>query len=86
MNILTTCGLSARYLTDWAGSGSRLKALKFDLRAPNHPGDVMVMSGEVTGLEPEPSGAMATIAIRGSNRLGVHTSGTATLLLPGRVD
>jgi acyl dehydratase len=86
MNILTTCGLSARYLTDWAGTGSRLQELKFDLRAPNHPGDVMVMSGEVVALELQPPGALATIEFRGTNRLGVHTSGTATLALPGRAD
>ena len=28
MNILTTSGLSARYLSDWAGPGSRLKTIK----------------------------------------------------------
>jgi len=82
MNILTTCGLSARYLTDWAGANSRLRTLQFDLRAPNHPGDVMVMTGEVVALSPQPPGNLVTVEFEGSNRRGVHTSGTATLTLP----
>jgi hypothetical protein len=83
MNILTTSGLSARYLSDWAGAGSRLKTIKFNLMAPNFPGDVMVMGGEVTGIETAPEGATVTVAFNGSNRQGYHTAGTATLALPG---
>lgn len=82
MNILTTCGLSARYLSDWAGVGNRLKTIKFNLRAPNFPGDVMVMGGEVTRIEVEPKGALVSVAFKGRNRLGYHTSGEATLGLP----
>ena len=47
MNILTTCGLAGRYLTDWAGPGSRLQKLSFKLMAPNVPGDTMVFKGAV---------------------------------------
>lgn len=82
MNILTTSGLSARYLTDWAGGESRLGALKFNLMTPNFPGDVMVMKGEITALDCEQSEVTVTVAFRGENRQGVHTSGTATLTLP----
>ncbi len=83
MNILTTSGLSARYLSDWAGAGSRLKTIKFNLMAPNFPGDVMIMGGEVTGIEIAPEGATVAVAFSGSNRQGYHTAGTATLALPG---
>ena len=82
MNILTTCGLSVRYLTDWAGEGSTVKQIKFKLMAPNVPGDVMRMQGEVVAVNPEASGALVEIAFTGQNRLGVHISGTATLAMP----
>ena len=83
MNILTTSGLSARYLGDWAGANSRLKKLQFDLRAPNLPGDIMVMAGEVVAVTPQPAAALVTIAFTGENSLGMHISGSATLALPG---
>ena len=82
MNILTSCGLSVRYLTDWAGSASRLSRLTFKLMAPNLPGDTMRLQGEVVGLNVSPSGASVEIAYTGQNRLGVHITGTATLAMP----
>lgn len=83
MNILTTSGLTARYLSDWAGQGSRLKTIKFNLMAPNFPGDVMVMGGEIVSIEAGVNGGVSvTVAFSGSNRQGYHTSGTATLALP----
>ena len=83
MNILTTSGLSARYLSDWAGAGSRLEKITFSLLAPNFPGDVMVMRGEIVGLETRATGAGVTVDFSGSNRQGLHTAGSATLALPG---
>ena len=82
MNILTTSGLSARYLSDWAGAGSRLRNIKFNLMAPNFPGDVMIMGGEIVGLEAGQGEASVSVAFHGRNGLGYHTSGTATLALP----
>lgn len=82
MNILTTSGLSARYLSDWAGAGSRLKALKFNLMAPNFPGDVMVMSGEIVAHEQGTTETAVKVVFSGANRQGYHTSGAATLAVP----
>jgi acyl dehydratase len=82
MNILTTCGLSVRYLTDWAGADSRLKQIKFKLMAPNLPGDVMRLRGEVIAVNADTSGTMIEIAFTGQNRRGVHISGTASLAMP----
>jgi len=83
MNILTTSGLSARFLSDWAGPGSCLRAIKFDLMAPNTPGDVMVMTGEVLDFSNALPDTLVTVVFRGENSLGLHVSGTATLSLPG---
>lgn len=82
MNILTTCGLSSRYLTDWAGCGSRLKKIKFKLMAPNLPGDIMRMRGGIIAVNTGAERALVEVAFTGQNRLGIHISGTATLALP----
>lgn len=82
MNILTTSGLLARYLSDYAGGGSRLKQIKFNLMSPNLPGDTMVMEGELTGFDPAETGTELSIAFGGRNRMGYHTKGTAVLALP----
>jgi hypothetical protein len=81
MNILTTSGLSARYLSDWAGPGSRLKKIKFKLMAPNVPGDVMVMQGQVTKLEQSDGENRVTVDFAGRNGPGFHVTGSATLAL-----
>ena len=60
MNILTSGGLSGRYLTDWAGPEARMRNLRIRLGAPNYPGDCMTMYGEVKsrqGWWRSPSGA-----------------------------
>ncbi len=83
MNILTTCGLSGRYLTDWAGAGSRIARLHFKLLAPNVPGDVMVMQGRVAGFARQEGTTRAEVEYAGRNSRGFHVTGGATLALPG---
>jgi hypothetical protein len=77
MNILTTSGLSARYLADWAGPASRLKQLKFRLMTPNTPGDTMVMQGRVSNIEDQ----TVELEFSGMNNLGPHVMGTASIEL-----
>ncbi|MEH6570281.1 MAG: MaoC/PaaZ C-terminal domain-containing protein [Halioglobus sp.] len=83
MNILTTSGLLARYLGDWAGRGSRLQHIKFNLMAPNHPGDTMEMEGSVESIRATDTGGEVVVNFGGKNRQGYHTRGNATLALPG---
>ena len=78
MNILTSSGLVARYVTDWAGPEAILAALRIRLGAPNHPGDTMRLEGRVAKAD----GGRVELAIRGSNRLGDHVTGTVELRLP----
>lgn len=78
MNILTTSGLCARYLSDWAGPASRLHKLSFKLMAPNTPGDTMVMQGRVAALEAD---RHVRVDFAGRNNLGFHVTGSATLSL-----
>ncbi|WP_212732680.1 MaoC family dehydratase [Streptomyces oceani] len=80
MNILTSNALVDRYLTEWAGPAAVVQAIRLRLGAPNHPGDTMVLSGTVTGRTDEER--RVEIAVRGTNGLGTHLSGTAEVRLP----
>jgi acyl dehydratase len=80
MNILTTNGFVGRFVTDWAGSDAIIRSVKIRLGVPNYPGDTMTLSGEVTGLDD--AERVATVAVRGSNSLGDHVTGTVEVVLP----
>jgi acyl dehydratase len=85
MNILTTNGLVGRFVTDWTGPGGLLREVAIRLGAPNYPGDSMTISGAVDAkLGPESGGdrGRVRVAVRGSNRLGDHVTGTVTVALP----
>ncbi len=87
MNILTTHGLCVKFLTDWAGPEAMVKRLAIRLGVPSFPGDPLTFTGSVTGKSEVGDGeALIEVAFTGSNRLGDHVSGTATLsLLEDRV-
>jgi acyl dehydratase len=78
MNILSTNGFVGRFVTDWAGRDAVLKSVKIRLGAPNHPGDTMTMTGQVT----EKRDGVVEVAIRGANDIGDHVTGTVALELP----
>jgi acyl dehydratase len=73
MNILTTNGLVGRYVTDCLGPGTRLRAVKIRLGAPNYPGDTLVLRGTVE--EVDPATGTAGIRIVGANGIGNHVMG-----------
>ena len=80
MNILTTNGFVGRFVTDWAGSDAIVRSVKIRLGVPNYPGDTMLLTGEVTALDD--AERLVTIAVRGSNSLGDHVTGTVDVVLP----
>ena len=80
MNILTTNGFVGRFVTDWAGSDAVVRSVKIRLGVPNYPGDTMTLTGEVTALDD--AARLATVAVRGSNSLGDHVTGTVEVVLP----
>ena len=82
MNILTSSGLSGRYINDWAGPDAVFKNLKLRLGAPNYPYDTMTLSGSVTNKEIVDGEGIVTIAYQGLNSLGAHVTGTADIALP----
>jgi len=88
MNILSTNGFVGRFVTDWTGPAAVIESVAIRLGAPNHPGDTMRFSGEVTEVTPPAGGARGkvTIALRGANSLGNHVTGTVRVALPSRSD
>ena len=79
MNILTTNGFVGRFVTDWAGCDAIIRSVKIRLGVPNYPGDTMTLTGEVTALDD--AERVATVAVRGSNSLGDHVTGTVEVVL-----
>jgi acyl dehydratase len=78
MNILTSNALAERYVAGWAGPAARVRRIRIRLGVPNHPGDTMVLSGEVSSVD----GGLVEVAVRGENALGTHLAGTVTVELP----
>ena len=85
MNILTTNGLCVRFLTDWAGPQAMVKNLSIRLGVPSFPDDPLHFTGSVTAKTRGSEGAtdenFVEITFKGSNSLGDHVSGAATLSL-----
>jgi acyl dehydratase len=71
MDILTSNGLVGRYVTDWSG--------------PNYPGSVMTLTGWVARKGPlaaDGESGLVTVAVRGTNEIGDHVTGTVDVILP----
>ena len=81
MNILTSQGLMTRYATDWSCPEAIVRSLDIRLGAPNVPGMVMTISGEVAGKDDD--AGTVDIAVVGENNIwGMHMQGTVQLALP----
>ena len=82
MNILTTNGYCVRFLTDWAGPEAMVKNLSIRLGVPCFPDDPLRFTGSVTSKTEGSDGEnFVEVTFKGSNSLGDHVSGTATLSL-----
>jgi len=81
MNILTSQGLMTRYATDWSGPEAVVRSVDLKLGAPNVPGMVMTMSGEVSAVDA--GTGVVDITVLGENNIwGMHMQGTVQLELP----
>ncbi|BCQ07824.1 beta-hydroxyacyl-ACP dehydratase [Mycobacterium heckeshornense] len=67
MSINSTNGFVDRYITDWAGPGSRITRVALRLGVPMFPGDTLTFTGEVID---DTDGA--TVRVTGCNSGGVH--------------
>ena len=77
MNILTSCGLAMRYVTDWAGPAAIVKSHSSRFGVPNYPGDTMTFTATADGAFAP--GRETQIQLRGANSLGAHINSTITI-------
>ena len=81
MNILTSQALMTRFATDWSGPEAVVKSLDIRLGAPNVPGMVMTITGEVKARD-DASGIVDVEVLGENNIWGMHMQGTVQLALP----
>ena len=82
MNILTTNGYVARFITDWAGPEAMLKSISIRLGAPMCPDDILHFTGAVARTSRQGDEGIVEVTLQGINRFGPHVTGTAVLTLP----
>jgi len=82
MNILTTNGYIARYVTDWAGPTGVVREIAIRLGGPAIPGKILRFTGRVERDEPDGHRRRVTVAVKAANDLGDHATGHVTLTLP----
>ncbi|MEM7411599.1 MAG: MaoC/PaaZ C-terminal domain-containing protein [Myxococcota bacterium] len=82
MNILTSNGYVARYVTDWAGPSCRLRRIAIRLGAPAVPGKPLRFSGHVSKLAAGESEGTVELTLSATNDFGDHLTGTVELALP----
>jgi acyl dehydratase len=82
MNILTSNGYVSRYITDWAGPETMLKSIAIRLGAPAIPGLALRFTGQVSSSTRDGDEHVLEVAVRASNDLGDHLTGTVVLTRP----
>ena len=81
MNILTSNGLMGSFVTNWAGPDATVKKIDLKLGAPNLPGFVMTITGEIKAKDD--SAGTIDIEVLGENNVwGMHMAGTVKIALP----
>ncbi len=85
MNILTTNGYVARFVTDWAGPDAELKTIAIRLGAPALPGFLLKFTGTVARTEQHGELGLVDIALQGTTDVGDHVTGNVVLMLPATV-
>jgi acyl dehydratase len=75
-DIPTSAGLTARYITDWAGPRARLLELDVVLGVPFCAGDTLTFTGSAAA--PRADGSVS-VAVRGHTGHGRHVRATAVL-------
>ncbi len=85
LNILTTTGLVQRYVGEWAGSASTVRACQLRLGAPAHPGDTLAFSGQVVEVVEVEGETRHVVDVVGTAPLGAHVTAQVVVALPQQV-
>ena len=82
MNILSSQSFMTRFVTDWSGPEAVVKSVDIRLGAPNVPGMVMTVTGQVQAKDDD--AGEVEVAVAGENNIwGMHMEGSVRLQLPG---
>ena len=82
MNILTSQSFMTRFVTGWSGPETVVKSVDIRLGAPNVPGMVMTVTGQVQAKDDD--AGVVEVAVAGENNIwGMHMEGSVRLQLPG---
>jgi hypothetical protein len=81
MNILTSNGLMGSYVSNWAGPDSTTRKIDLKLGAPNLPGFVMTITGQVKAKD-DATGVVDIEVLGENNVWGMHMQGTVQVQLP----
>lgn len=83
LNILTSTGLVQRFVTDWAGPRSLVRGVAIRLGVPAYAHDTLTFTGSVAEEAVVDGETRYLVAVRGSNSLGDHVTGTVTIAMAG---
>lgn len=84
MNILTSNGVVAAYIGNWAGPEAELKKISISLAVPNFPGDCMRLNGKITKKYKDGGLNLIDLTVVGENQMGPHATASATVALPSK--
>ncbi len=79
LNILTTNGLMASYVTNWCGPDWDLVSITLRLKIPAFPGQTLTTTGTVTGKSEQDGNRTVDVAFSAAAEYGAHCEGTATI-------
>lgn len=82
VNYLTSCGLAAKYLTDWAGPHGELRHIRFNLMTPCCAGDTLTLTGTVREKSVVKEEPCVSVAFSMGVEEGTHCRGEALIALP----
>ncbi len=82
MNIFTTNGYVSRFVTDWAGPVAMIRSIAIRLGAPAVPGQPLRFTGQVAQTSQQGDECVIEVAVRATNELGDHATGTVVVSLP----
>ena len=82
MNILTTNGYVARFISDWAGPEAMIRKIAIRLGGPAVPGQPLRFTGHVSQKKDEGDECVVEVMVCAANDLGDHATGTVVLSVP----
>ncbi len=82
LNILSSNGFVARFLTDWAGPNAWIKKISIKLGVPAVPHQVLKFTGTVTSKTTVGDECVIEVTVQAANDSGNHATGNAVITLP----